>query len=70
VEFHRALSYASIVFDLINHLDFGIMNSILKFADDTKVYGEVVNQKSREALQNDLDLLVKWLNEWQMKFNV
>ena len=53
MEFHRALSYASIVFDLINHLDFGIMNSILKFADDTKVYGEVVNQKSREALQND-----------------
>ena len=54
----------------ISDLDFGILNSILKFADDTKVYGEVVNQKSREALQNDLDLLVKWSNEWQMKFNV
>jgi len=54
----------------INDLDFGMLNSILKFADDTKVYGEVVNQKSREDLQNDLDLLVKWSDEWQMKFNV
>ena len=44
--------------------------TILKFADDTKVYAEVVNQRSREALQNDLDLLVKWSDEWQMKFNV
>jgi len=50
----------------INDLDCGILNSILKFADDTKVYGEVVNQQSRE----DLDLLVQWSEEWQMNFNV
>jgi len=54
----------------INDLDCGILNSSLKFADDTKVYGEVVNQQSREALQKDLNLLVQWSEEWQMNFNV
>jgi len=60
---------ANIVLDL-HSFECGIWNSILKFSDVTKVYGEVVNKQSREALQNDLDLLVKWSEEWQMNFNV
>jgi len=54
----------------INDIDSGIINSILKFADDTKIYGAVMDNKDRENLQNDLDNLVKWSEKWQMTFNV
>ena len=50
----------------IRYLNCGLLNSILKCADDSKVHGKVVNQQSREDLQNDLDLLVKWSGERQM----
>ena len=54
----------------INDFDSGIINSILKFADDTKVYGAVFDTKDRENLQKDLDNLVRWSKTWQMTFSV
>jgi hypothetical protein len=54
----------------INDLDEGIANWILKFSDDTKLYGKIKDQKDRDGLQRDLDRLIQWSVEWQMKFNV
>ena len=44
----------------VNDLDNGIMNSLLKFADDTKIYGRVQNVNDRLLLQQDLDKLCHW----------
>ena len=42
---------------------------ISKFADDTKV-GRIVNDDvGRQALQNDLNSLLKWAETWHMSFN-
>ena len=43
---------------------------ILKFADDTKVFGRVSNSAQRQMLQDDLDKLCAWADSWQMEFNV
>jgi len=54
----------------INDIDTGIFNTILKFADDTKVYGKAVSSADTSRLQSDLSALCKWADEWNMKFNV
>ena len=54
----------------INDLDDGISNWILKFADDTKMFGKVDDSQDAENLQKDLDHLIQWSNEWQMMFNI
>ena len=54
----------------INDLDEGIINSILKFADDTKIFGPAQCHRDREYLQKDLEKLVSWAEQWQMVFNV
>ena len=44
------------------------VKSICKiFADDTKLYDKVSNQKQ---LQEDLLALIDWSNKWQLKFNL
>ena len=54
----------------INDLDSHILSHILKFADDTKLFGTVNTEADQVTLQNDLDLLTLWAHTWQMKFNV
>ena len=54
----------------INNIDTGILNTILKFADDTKVYGKAVSPGDISRLQKDLSTLCKWAEKWNMKFNV
>ncbi len=54
----------------INDLDCGLMNTVLKFADDTKLVGKVGDDKDRLNMQQDLDSLTGWANKWQMQFNV
>jgi len=44
----------------INDLDQGISSSILKFADDIKLFKEVRHNTDCEALQRDLDNVVLW----------
>lgn len=47
-----------------------VVSSICKmYADDTKVYRQVVTDEDREKLQKDLDELVKWADKWQLRFN-
>jgi len=45
-------------------------NVILKFADDTELCGPVKTCKDAKQIQEDLNCLVKWFEEWQMQFNV
>ena len=40
------------------------------FADDVKVYLEVVNVDDANKLQKALDLIVEWANEWQLQLSV
>ena len=54
----------------IDDIDVGIVSNILKFADDTKIYGKVRNPDGVENLQKDLDKLWSWSEKWQMSFNV
>lgn len=54
----------------INDLDDGIDNWILKFADDTKLFGIVNSLRDQTGLQTDLDRLTEWESNWDMKFNI
>jgi len=54
----------------INDLDSGIVNHILKFADDRKVFGNINHVSDSIKLQEDLNELFNWSQDWQMKFNV
>ena len=57
---------AWILFDL----DEGTKCNISKFADDTKLGGRVNCDADAEILQNDLDRLGEWTNQWQMQYNL
>ena len=50
-------------------MDDNITSNVLKFADDTKVFRRVNNDGDKQHLQNNLDKLGKWTEEWQMLFN-
>ena len=50
----------------INDLDDSITSNVLKFADDTKLFRKVNTDGDKQHLQNDLDILVKWSEKWQM----
>ncbi len=39
------------------------------FADDTKIYCEILSTKDCEALQKDLQNLESWSKTWQMRFH-
>jgi len=54
----------------INDLEVGTTSTVLKFADDTKLFRSVVSQVDRSMLNNDLDTVCEWADRWQMKFNV
>jgi hypothetical protein len=54
----------------INDLELGITNSILKFADDTKLFGGAGTREAIEQLRMDLLELYVWSEKWQMNFNI
>jgi hypothetical protein len=54
----------------INDIDEAVCNSLLKFADDTKVFSVVSDINDVNKLQNDLKNLCKWSEDWLMLFNV
>jgi len=54
----------------INDLDSHIVSSILKFADDTKLFSTVNNDNDRAVLQSDLHKLLEWSDKWQMPFSI
>jgi len=54
----------------INDIDFNIQNYLLKFADDTKLFGSVTSTGDQLLMQNDLNKLWSWSVDWQMLFNI
>ena len=54
----------------VNDMDLVVSSKILKFADDAKLYLQLKNEKSAAQLQDDLDALCAWSDDWQMVFNV
>ena len=53
----------------INDLEEAVTGSILKFADDTKLFRKTKEIGNKKDLQDDIDKLVKWSEKWQMLFN-
>ena len=53
----------------INDLVDSITSNVLKFADDTKLNRKVNTDGDKQHLQNDIYILVKWSEKWQMLFN-
>ena len=56
----------------INDIDGAIdavFSIISKFADDTKIIRIVQNDHDRESLQEDINNIFAWSEEWQMLFN-
>jgi len=48
----------------INDLDWNILSTILKFADDSKIFGKAITPADRLQLQLDLDALsCKWAED-------
>ena len=53
----------------INDIDEGVVSSLSKFADDTKLLRQVPEVEYAFTLQDDLKNLYKWSCDWQMLFN-
>ena len=54
----------------MNDIDKAVTSKVLKFADDTKLYRVVDNHQDGQRLQDDLDSVCDWADEWKMSFNV
>jgi len=54
----------------INNRDCGTTNWLLKFADDGKLFGKVQSDLDTISFQEDLQRLLDWAKEWEMKFDV
>ena len=52
----------------INDLDSDLLSSLLKFADDTKVFTRVNDEKGREQLQADFRLSYRMVGEMANAF--
>ncbi len=46
-----------------------VLNVLKLFADDTKILSKLFDNDSRNALQDDLNKLLKWSNKWSIRFN-
>ena len=53
----------------INDLPGKVNSSAYLFADDTKIFRIISDQRDKEILQDDLDKLTEWSNTWLLKFH-
>src|SRR6266516_5871805 len=54
----------------INDLEENVINNVLKFADDSKLWGRAETLEDRLSMQKDLDILGDWAIKNKMPFNV
>ena len=47
----------------------GVKSRMIQFADDTKLRNVIRNEEDRKELQNDLEKLKDWSENWLLKFN-
>ena len=53
----------------INDFEVGVENGVLKFADDTKLFGVVSDMESAMTMQKDLNTVLGWTDRSLMEFN-
>ena len=53
----------------INDMPLCVNSSMYMYADDTKVFREIAHDDDVEKLQNDLDRLGKWSEDWLIRFH-
>ena len=54
----------------VNDIADNIQSTVRLFADDCLIYRVIHSPDDHNILQNDLDKLTDWAEEWQMEFNV
>jgi len=53
----------------VNDLPDQVINDILMFADDTKVWARIEKIEDSVSLQEDLNRLLEWSEDWLLRFN-
>jgi len=53
----------------VNDMPEVVHSYIQMFADDTKIFTEMINEEDAIKLQSDLDNLQNWSQKWQLRFN-
>ena len=53
----------------INDLPSNLSSNVRLFADDCVVYRQIINEHDHISLQEDLHILEKWQDDWQLRFN-
>jgi hypothetical protein len=60
-------SFSALLFVVyINDLMTNVLNVLKLFADDTKIMLKIVDDSSCNALQDDLNKVANWSNEWSI----
>ena len=54
----------------INDLPDVVCSNVLLFADDTKIFRQVATKDDALQLQEDIDALARWSDDWLLKFNI
>uniref|UniRef100_A0A8C4NI98 Reverse transcriptase domain-containing protein n=1 Tax=Eptatretus burgeri TaxID=7764 RepID=A0A8C4NI98_EPTBU len=54
----------------INDLDSGVKSRLSKFADDTKLGGEVDSRGDGDQIKETIDTCIVWEKDWQIEFNL
>ena len=53
----------------VNEMPDIVHSPILMFADDTKIFKYIRNVTDSSSLQDDINALQEWANQWQLRFN-
>ena len=54
----------------INDLKVNVVSKLSKFADDTKIYRAITDNNSNQSINDDLNEIFKWSENWEMLFNI
>ena len=54
----------------INDLPENIISNVFLFADDTKMFRKIISENDSIIVQNDIETLEQWTNDWLLKFNI